>query len=1415
MSQTIKLKRGTTTPTTSNIVSGEVAIDTSAQKLYINDSGTIKEIGGGLGSISVSDVPNLPASKITSGTFTAARIPSLDASKITSGTFGAARIPNLNASKITAGTIALARLPTIPYSQLSGTPTIPTSLPANGGNADTVDNLHAASFLRSDASDTHAHTLSFSKTGSGNFMVDPGGVKFGSVSSNVLAIRELSQLRFGDLSNWDWNKWAGIKFDATNNNLHIGGPASGAFTSNASPANISVQFSGTNSVISDSDFRAPIFYDQNDTAYYVHGDGSSNLKYANVSYLGLNAAPNTSGAYRLNMGGDIDMNNRAIHYASEIHFNDGPRFMDGDGTEGIILKSNSGSVSKLALQTSNGADRGYFYANSSNQVGILDSDHNWAIRHDRDSITRFYINNSEKGFINNDQLKHVSSVRAPIFYDSNNTNYYFHGDSESRMNTSLVQNYKQWAHGNPRNNLGDPTVTEMALFQEQFNNKTLNYATSSVQFYRQDTSSSSWVEDTSTSDTEIKQLLRGDTVTSNLQIPNGAYKFRIEVQSESYVYLNALYMYWSSESHSTKVHIWKRGATTGTWTQHTSSSTNVSSWPGHLYLPFSTIPFQTNGSSNKYDRIRIEFTPNWSGHATYGTRTIKLYKMQLWGGYPAGRRTPYYYDENLHYYFPANIQAYRYYDRDNTSKYLDPAGTSELSHLNVANNITAGGTLTVTGTTTLSNRIYSTGGSTTQGVIETDDTNQWWIKLQNYDLGIYWDTTNNHIDIRNTYGDLKYNNNKVWHAGNDGASSGLDADLLDGQHGSHYLNYNNLTNKPSIPSTSQFVDLTSTQTNISGFKGFSQNVGVGSQIQHLSDSNTYLQFDDDRIRLVAGGTTKFDTNNDYVTTNTAQTITGVKTFAADVNVSGNRSANFYAFNGAYLKATTDARAPIFYDHNDTTYYADPNGLSVLKDLRTGNDHHTNAPRWDTSFYVAQSQHWYGHSSSQVMFLGESANPVRLRGTLNIGSNADVNTSMRLTVRGHADATDSLRAPIFYDSDNTSYYVNPADGTTAAHLAGNIQVQSDKGLTTTGSWTRFTTAHGYIQLGPANTSHAHIYTNLSNFYMNKTLNINGGTQLNTGDVRSDIFYDKNNTGFYVNPAGTSELQHLDLNNGNLTGVNHITINDPGPTEGISWAGGNGWKIVESPDDLTTNSGGNLQFATGSTRRMTLSSGGDLTTPTGSVYTSRVYDRDDTGYYVDANSESVLNAVRGHHFRVSSGDGKGIRFWNSDSYKIYMSATSNSTHGGRVNNETTSDYNMYFRMTGGTNRGFVFRNNTNNVAGIDASGNFRAEGNVIAYAASDAKFKDDVQPIESALEKVCAIGGKTFTWNDKQTIHAPGKEDVGVIAQTVQEHVPSAVEERRNAEGDTYLGVDYERLVPVLLQAVSELTTELNSLKEKLK
>ena len=56
MAVVLKPKRGTNTPGTDDIVSGEIAIDTSAKKLYINDGGTVKEIGGGGAGGSTTEV---------------------------------------------------------------------------------------------------------------------------------------------------------------------------------------------------------------------------------------------------------------------------------------------------------------------------------------------------------------------------------------------------------------------------------------------------------------------------------------------------------------------------------------------------------------------------------------------------------------------------------------------------------------------------------------------------------------------------------------------------------------------------------------------------------------------------------------------------------------------------------------------------------------------------------------------------------------------------------------------------------------------------------------------------------------------------------------------------------------------------------------------------------------------------------------------------------------------------------------------------------------------------------------------------------------------------------------------------------------------------------------------------------------
>lgn len=71
-----------------------------------------------IGVLDTSKIPNLAASKITSGTFDVARIPNLDAAKITTGTVAAARLPDISAL---TGAGALASLNTVNNAQWSGT----------------------------------------------------------------------------------------------------------------------------------------------------------------------------------------------------------------------------------------------------------------------------------------------------------------------------------------------------------------------------------------------------------------------------------------------------------------------------------------------------------------------------------------------------------------------------------------------------------------------------------------------------------------------------------------------------------------------------------------------------------------------------------------------------------------------------------------------------------------------------------------------------------------------------------------------------------------------------------------------------------------------------------------------------------------------------------------------------------------------------------------------------------------------------------------------------------------------------------------------------------------------------------------------------------------------------------------------
>lgn len=110
--------------------------------------------------------------------------------------------------------------------------------------------------------------------------------------------------------------------------------------------------------------------------------------------------------------------------------------------------------------------------------------------------------------------------------------------------------------------------------------------------------------------------------------------------------------------------------------------------------------------------------------------------------------------------------------------------------------------------------------------------------------------------------------------------------------------------------------------------------------------------------------------------------------------------------------------------------------------------------------------------------------------------------------GYTYSPYSFRAPIFYDSANTSYYCDPAStsvlNTISSYTIYNTSLGSGYYFTA-GSWGwRHQTPSGYIEFGPANGSYAHIYTDRSSFYFNvNDLYANGNLVLTTGNYASYV------------------------------------------------------------------------------------------------------------------------------------------------------------------------------------------------------------------------------------------------------------------------------------------------------------------------
>jgi hypothetical protein len=145
--------------------------------------------------------------------------------------------------------------------------------------------------------------------------------------------------------------------------------------------------------------------------------------------------------------------------------------------------------------------------------------------------------------------------------------------------------------------------------------------------------------------------------------------------------------------------------------------------------------------------------------------------------------------------------------------------------------------------------------------------------------------------------------------------------------------------------------------------------------------------------------------------------------------------------------------------------------------------------------------------------------------------------------------------------------------------------------------------------------------------------------------------------------------------------------------------------------------------------------------------------------------------------------------------------------------SSSPNMLFTTSGGLSI---------NTAADPGVGAIYATGNITAYY-SDARLKTVSGKIENALEKVAQLSGVYYTNNDiaKSFGYTSDEVQVGVLAQEVGSVLPEIVkaapfdlDEKGNSKsGENYKTVQYERLVPLLIEAINELQAKVKALEAK--
>ena len=156
-------------------------------------------------------------------------------------------------------------------------------------------------------------------------------------------------------------------------------------------------------------------------------------------------------------------------------------------------------------------------------------------------------------------------------------------------------------------------------------------------------------------------------------------------------------------------------------------------------------------------------------------------------------------------------------------------------------------------------------------------------------------------------------------------------------------------------------------------------------------------------------------------------------------------------------------------------------------------------------------------------------------------------------------------------------------------------------------------------------------------------------------------------------------------------------------------------------------------------------------------------------------------------------------------------------------STVNYVAFYNASGTTVTGTAGLTVSGAGTGITVTVNstLNATGEITAYS-SDKRLKTNVKPIDNAVDKVLKLNGITYNWNDlaKRLVgYDTTKQVVGLFAQDLEAVLPEAVKlapfdsdaNGNSKSGENYKTVQYEKVVPLLVEAIKEQQTQIAQLQ----